>query len=350
MLLAGIAWNDAGFEVAFRDADGDVPARPRHLHAGTSAELIEHLSRLHDELPDALVCVIDSTDGMVDGGLLARGVRVVRADPWLLPRRTGFGSVDADTLARAGVNRLAELTSLVLGEGTLTGRSSDHARHERDSAGTLASMTEAGRCLVRGRGGEDDPVVALTFDDGPNPPWTGRVLDVLDSYQVPATFFCVGLHADGHREELTRMVEAGHRIGNHTWSHPFLPDLSWPEVQEQLERTDEAIGREARQEERLFRPPYGAGTASMFATVGQDPATTTVLWDVDTNDWSMPGSHAIAAAALAQARPGSIVLMHDGGGDRSQTVEALPRIIDGLMGRGFRFARVDDPDVGFAGA
>jgi peptidoglycan/xylan/chitin deacetylase (PgdA/CDA1 family) len=285
---------------------------------------------------------------MLDGALSVRGVRVVRADPWLLPRRTGFGSVDADTLALAGAERPGDLTQLVLEEGTLTGRSADHARAAEDSAVTVAAMTEEGRCLVRGRADGDDPVVALTFDDGPNPPWTGRILDVLDSYHVPATFFCVGLHASGHAEVLSRMVEAGHRIANHTWSHPFLPDLTWLEVQEQLDRTDEAIGRETRQERRLFRPPYGSGTASQFSRLGADSATTTVLWDVDTNDWSMPGSDAIAASAVDRSGPGSIVLMHDGGGDRSQTAAALPSVIEGLMTRGFRFARVED--VGFTGA
>jgi peptidoglycan/xylan/chitin deacetylase (PgdA/CDA1 family) len=108
------------------------------------------------------------------------------------------------------------------------------------------------------------------------------------------------------------------------------------------------IGRESQREDRLFRPPYGSGTPDLFSGLARDPATTVALWDVDTNDWSMPGRDAIAASVLDQARPGSIVLMHDGGGDRSQTADALPAVIEGLLTRGFRFARVDD--VGFAGA
>src|SRR4051794_35814520 len=343
MLFAGIAWSATGFDVAVLDAAGRVTAAP--LHFGTSQQLVEHLCRLEEEAAHELLCVMDSSNGMVDGALLARHVRVVRADPWVLPRRTGFGSVDADSLARAAVDRLAELTPLVLDEGTLTGRSSDHAGHAGDSAETVAALTEEGTCLVRGAADDDDPVVALTFDDGPNPPWTGRILDVLDRYEVPATFFCVGLQAAGHPEEPARMTEAGHRVANHTWSHPFLPDLSWPDVQLQLDRTDEVIGRDPGRDTRLFRPPYGSATPAMFTRIAQDPGTTVVLWDVDTADWSMPGSRAIAASVLDQTRPGSIVLMHDGGGDRSQTVEALPAVIEGLKTRGFRFARLGN--VGF---
>jgi peptidoglycan/xylan/chitin deacetylase (PgdA/CDA1 family) len=307
------------------------------------AQLIEHLSRLAEVAGDDLVCVVESTNGMVDGGLMARGLRVYRADPWVLPQRPVLGSVAAATLAHSAVDRLADLTSLSPGEGSLTGRDEDHALHAGESAEVLAAMTATGRCLVRGGDGPEEPRVALTFDDGPNPPWTGRVLDILDAYEVPATFFCVGLHATGHPEELTRMWEAGHRVGNHTWSHPFLPDLTPPELEEQLLRTDEAVaadmGPSAR---RLFRPPYGSGTPEVFTRLQADPATTVVLWDVDTTDWAMPGAEAIASAAVEHARPGSIVLMHDGGGDRSQTVGALPAIIETLLGRGLRLVTVDD--------
>ena len=345
MFFAGIAWSTAGFDVDVRDSAGQPAAPSRHF--GTTGSLVDHLVRLPAQGADPLVCVIDSTNGMVDGHLLSRGIRVVRADPWNLPPRTTFGSVGAETLARTAADRLADLTPLALTEGTLTARSADHARAADDSAATLTTMTEQGGCLAHGRADAEDPVVALTFDDGPNPPYTDRILDVLDRYEVPATFFCVGLHAHAHAEHLARMTESGHRVANHTWSHPFLPDLAWPEVRAQLDRTDDAIGREPRNERRLFRPPYGSGTPEVFSRLGADPATTTVLWDVDTADWSMPGPEAIRTTVLQRVRPGSIVLMHDGGGDRAHTVNALPAVIEGLLSRGFRFARVDT--VGFAG-
>ena len=343
MLVAGIAWNAAGFDVAFRDtAGGDAPP-PRRFAAGRVAELTDQLGALGGVSADELVCVVESTDGMVDGGLMARGVRLYRADPWQLPDRPVLGSVAADTLARAGVERLPELTPLTLTDGSLTGRDADHAHHAEACSEVLAAMTADGRCLLRARDDPDDPRVALTFDDGPHPPYTGRILDILEAYAVPATFFCVGLHASGHPEELARMRESGHRVGNHTWSHPFLPDLSSAELEEQLQRTDEAIEAGAGPAPgRLFRPPYGSGTPQVFAHLRDDPATTVVLWDVDTVDWSMPGAPAIAASVSEQARPGSIVLMHDGGGDRSQTVEALPSIVEDLLGRGLRLVTVDE--------
>jgi peptidoglycan/xylan/chitin deacetylase (PgdA/CDA1 family) len=341
MRFAGIAWTACGFDVALLAADGTPAAPVEHFPAGSGRRLLEHLTAL-DRPEDPLVCVVESTNGMVDGGMMAAGLRVHRADPWNLPDRPGFGSVDATTLARAAVTGLPELTRLVLDEGSLTGRGADHERGVRDAAPGLATLTAAGRCFTAGdRNGEK--TIALTFDDGPNPPHTNRVLDVLDSYGVPATFFCVGLHASAHTEELARMAEAGHGFGNHTWSHPFLPDLSARELALQLERTDEAIAAGGGStKRRMFRPPYGSRSPEVLSWMNADDDHTVVLWDVDAEDWAMPGAEAITRTVLDQARPGSIVLMHDGGGDRSQTGEALPAVIEGLLERGYRFALVED--------
>jgi peptidoglycan/xylan/chitin deacetylase (PgdA/CDA1 family) len=140
------------------------------------------------------------------------------------------------------------------------------------------------------------------------------------------------------------MTEAGHGLGNHTWSHPFLPDLTVGEFALQLERTDEALAAAGRlPERRLFRPPYGSRSPEALAWLGaQDDGPTMVLWDVEADDWAMPGAAAITGTVLDQARPGSVVLLHDGGGDRSQTAEALPGIIEGLLADGYRFARVEE--------
>jgi peptidoglycan/xylan/chitin deacetylase (PgdA/CDA1 family) len=341
MRVAGIAWSSAGFDVVVLDGEGRPTASPVHFAAGRVAALTAHLHDLDGASAEPLVCVVDSTNGMLDGGLMSAGLHVRRADPWQLPGRPAFGSVDAGSLARAGVSHLSELAELVIEGGTLTGRSADHARCLQESEPATAALMEAGRCLVRA--GEDSDVVALTFDDGPNPPHTNGVLDVLERYGVPATFFCVGLHAGAHREELARMAAAGHRVANHTWSHPFLPDLSARELAVQLERTDEAVAAGAGdQGRRLFRPPYGSRTPEILSWIGQDDAAgDVVLWDVDAGDWALPGADAIARTVLEQSRGGSIVLMHDGGGDRSQTVEALPTIIEGLLERGLRFTTVD---------
>jgi peptidoglycan-N-acetylglucosamine deacetylase len=342
MRFAGIAWTDRGFDVAVLDAAGAPVAPPSTFPAGSVRSLTEALVAM-DRPDQPLVCVVESTNGMVDGGLMAAGLRVHRADPWTLPARPALGSVDATTLARAAATRLPELTRLVLEEGSLTGRSADHARGVRDAEPGMRALTAAGRCVTSGPRTGDDTVIALTFDDGPHPPFTNRILDVLDRYEVPATFFCVGLHASAHSEELARMAESGHGFGNHTYSHPFLPDLSARELAIQLERTDEAIAAGGgTTKRRMFRPPYGSRSAEVLSWLAADDDSTVVLWDVDASDWAMPGADAIARTVLDQARPGSIALMHDGGGDRWQTAEALPAIIEGLLAGGYRFALVDE--------
>ena len=343
MRVAGIGWTERGFEVALADESGGPAAPLVRIPAGQVGALTEHLLTLNGSGDQPLVCVVESTNGMVDGGLMAAGLRVHRADPWHLPERPAFGSVDAQTLARTGATRLADLPRLVLEEGSLTGRSADHAAGITSSERELAVLTAAGQCLTHGDRERHGKRIALTFDDGPNPPYTGRILDVLARYGVPATFFCVGLHASAHTEELARMVEAGHGLANHTWSHPFLGDLTPQELITQLERTDEALatgtGIEGR---RKFRPPYGSRTPEILSRLAADDSTTVVLWDVDTEDWAMPGVDVITRNVLEQAKPGSIALMHDGGGDRSQTAEALPAIIEGLLADGYEFALVDD--------
>jgi peptidoglycan/xylan/chitin deacetylase (PgdA/CDA1 family) len=313
-----------------------------HLPAGSAAALLSMLRELDDQAEHQLVCVVESTNGMVDGGLMAAGLTVHRADPQHLPARPEFGSVDAGTLAFTGARRLADLPLLEPAGGSLTGRGEDAERTSSASEPALQALTAAGRCVTAGPAG-GPPRVALTFDDGPNPPWTGRALDVLARYGVPATFFCVGLHAAGHPDEVRRIVEEGHGLGNHTWSHPFLPDLTPRELRLQLDRTDEVLEQAAGTPPlRLFRPPYGSRTPEVLAWLGRDGGPTTVLWDVDTEDWAMPGAQAIAAAVQRQAGPGSIVLMHDGGGDRRQTVEALPAVIEGLLERGVELVRVEE--------
>ncbi|MFB7950080.1 polysaccharide deacetylase family protein [Kitasatospora phosalacinea] len=343
MRFSGVAWTGSGFEVAVLDGSGRPAAPEARFAAGLTGAVTAHLLGLQREFAAAgeqLVTVVDSTNGMLDGGLTAAGLAVYRADPWVLPARPAFGSVPAAELARAAVRDLAAVVPLGTDTGTMGGRSAEMVAAIDASAPELERMIRSGRCLWGNTG--DRPVVALTFDDGPNPPHTDRILDVLDRYAVPATFFCVGLHALAHRALLERMAAAGHQIANHTWSHPYLPDLSRTELLDQLARTDEALAKAVGEDPgpRMFRPPYGGRTPEVLRWIGESGATV-VLWDVEPCDWSLPGPEAITRAVLDQVRPGALVLLHDGGGDRSQTVAALPAVIEGLTARGYGFARVD---------
>ncbi|SDZ00721.1 Peptidoglycan/xylan/chitin deacetylase, PgdA/CDA1 family [Amycolatopsis xylanica] len=335
MLYAGIGWTAAGFEVAVVDGNGRGDRPAVRFAADRSKEIASYLKGLGGPV----TTVVDSTNGMLDGGFMAAGLDMYRADPAILPRRPDFGSVPAAELARAAWRDPASVVRLVIESGSLTGRLDEHRAAMASSDEALAAMTAAGRSVAHGDRSRQQ--IALTFDDGPHPPYTGRILDVLESYGVCATFFCVGLNAGARGEDVQRMVEQGHGLGNHTWSHPYLPDLSTTELADQLTRTGDVIEAAAGTAPAFFRPPYGSRTPAVLRSLA-NLGTRIALWDVDTEDWAMPGPDVIAHTVLSQARPGSIVLMHDGGGDRSQTVAALPAVIEGLLARGLEFVRVED--------
>jgi peptidoglycan-N-acetylglucosamine deacetylase len=185
--------------------------------------------------------------------------------------------------------------------------------------------------LVRHRGGGQAKQVALTFDDGPSP-FTSGVIKALDRHGARGTFFAVGQEVAGRQSALRRALRHGHEIGNHTMHHQMLPPTS------DLRATSSLIRRTTGFKPCSFRPPGGALSLGL-ARGARAAGMTTVLWDVDTRDWSGVGSATIKARATA-VRPGSIVLMHDGGGNRAQTVVALPSIISELKRRGFELVTV----------
>ncbi|WP_405809342.1 polysaccharide deacetylase family protein [Streptomyces sp. NBC_01520] len=336
MLYSGVSWGATGYEVEVLDHEGNHAAAPARFSVSETDAMIVYLR----DLGGKAAHVVDSTNGLLDGRMMAAGLAVYRADPHVLPERPLFGSVEAADLARAAQRDLSALTLLERDRGTQTGREDDLEAGIAASTLAIDALTGAGRCL--GAGTRDRLEVALTFDDGPNPPYTGQIMDVLEQYGIPATFFCIGLNAGGQAEEISRMRDQGHGLGNHTWSHPFLPELSRKQLEEQITRTGDTIAQAGGgAAPTLFRPPYGSRTPDVTRWLG-DLDSTIVLWDVDPSDWSMPGAGVIARTVLEQTRPGSIILLHDGGGDRSQTVAALPMIIEGLLARGYSFALVDD--------
>jgi peptidoglycan/xylan/chitin deacetylase (PgdA/CDA1 family) len=336
MRYAGISWDEAGYQVELLDDDGRPAGGPARFGPGEGEPLAGYLRAAGP----GLVTVVDSTNGVLDGRLMAAGLEVYRADPPQLPERPLLGSAPARALALAARRDLSALARLTISTGSQTGRERELEAGIAASAGVADAMTAAGRCLRHGR--RDRQEIALTFDDGPLPPYTGQVLDILERYAVPATFFCVGLNASAHPAEVARMAALGHALGNHTWSHPFLPDLSGPQLRAQLGRTGEAIAAASGGgAPELFRPPYGSRDADVMRWL-RDAGPTVVLWDVEPFDWALPGSDAISTMVLDECRPGSVILLHDGGGDRAQTVAALPAIIEGLLDRGLCFARAGD--------
>jgi peptidoglycan/xylan/chitin deacetylase (PgdA/CDA1 family) len=339
MLYAGIAWTGDGYEAVVLDRTGRPAADPTCWGAARVAELIAWLLETGDRCGRPPVVVVDSTNGLLDGPMTAAGLEVYRADPWLLPPRPVFGSVSARQLAERARTGSAALARLTVEGGSLGGREEEFHRGVQRSAPARAALAAAGRCFEHGP--RDRPRVALTFDDGPDPVFTRRVLDILGRYGARATFFCVGHHVAAMPEQVRRIAAEGHELGNHTWSHPFLPDLTPTQLREQVERTSEAVERVTGRAPECFRPPYGSQSPEVLAALSALPATL-ALWDLDSRDWARPGPERIAATVLEGARPGSVVLMHEGGGDRRQTVLALPAIVEGLSARGLELVTVGE--------
>lgn len=181
--------------------------------------------------------------------------------------------------------------------------------------------------------GSGQKVVALTFDDGPGDA-TEAILQILAEKGVKATFFVLGQCAAEMPELIQKERSAGHEIENHTWNHPDLATLSADQIRDQITRTSPLIGGSD-----YLRPPYGSYNSTVTQVAGS-LGIRLVLWDVDTRDWESRNADAIVEQVKVQIRPGAIILMHDGGGDRAATVAALPRVIDWLFDQGYAFATV----------
>nr|WP_228390663.1 polysaccharide deacetylase family protein [Streptomyces smaragdinus] len=176
--------------------------------------------------------------------------------------------------------------------------------------------------------------MALTFDDGPHPSQTPAILRILRRYDVRATFFVIGENIPWNRDVLKAVVADGHVVGNHSYTHPQLDLIGTDRVRRELTRTSDLIERTIGAPPRLARAPYGMWDERglrICAELGMEP----FQWNIDTNDWAEPGTRAITSAVLTGARPDAIVLSHDGGGDRWQTVSALESYLPRLLDQGY---------------
>lgn len=174
-------------------------------------------------------------------------------------------------------------------------------------------------------------VAYLTFDDGPNPTYTPQVLALLKRYDAHATFFMIGSAAKANPSLVKRVRAEGHVVGNHTYSHPWLTHLNAGGVRDQLRRTDAAVGRTT-----CMRPP-GGFVNNTVRNVAAAEGKRVVMWSVDPSDWARPGVQNIIGRIVPRTHVGSIVLMHDGGGPRTQTVTALATVLSRLSAQGYRF-------------
>ncbi|OAR23212.1 oligosaccharide deacetylase [Streptomyces sp. ERV7] len=176
--------------------------------------------------------------------------------------------------------------------------------------------------------------MVLTFDDGPDPRYTPEILRTLREYDVRAMFFVCGEMATDNRDLLREMHDDGHVIGNHSWTHPLLIKMAREAVREEMTRTSEVVEEVLGERPQWFRAPYGAWNRNSFqigAELGMEP----MGWTLDTLDWTTPGTETIVRRVRDGAAPGVVVLSHDAGGDRTQSVAALRTYLPRLLTSGY---------------
>lgn len=181
-------------------------------------------------------------------------------------------------------------------------------------------------------------VVALTLDDGPSSQYTPQILKLLEQHQIKATFCMIGEQIAGNRSLVSEVAAAGHTIVNHTWNHADQSKLSLSGVRSQISRANDALGA-VGVTPSIFRAPYGAWSHTVYEACAQ-ARLRPLDWSVDPRDWSRPGVNTIVSRIMRNTRTGSIILEHDGGGDRSQTVAALRIVLPQLLDDGYRFTSV----------
>ncbi|HSX44869.1 MAG TPA: polysaccharide deacetylase family protein [Candidatus Saccharimonadales bacterium] len=172
---------------------------------------------------------------------------------------------------------------------------------------------------------EIEACIALTFDDGPNPLTTPKILDALEGVHAQATFFVIGNRVAPNQLLLKRMQTDGDEVGNHSWSHPDFTRLTVPEIQDQISKTQAAVVTAGLPAPQYFRPPYESRNHLVHQAVNMP----FILWNVDPKDWARKSADDITANTIATVKPGSVIIFHD---SLSQTVEALPKILNELKG------------------
>ncbi len=220
----------------------------------------------------------------------------------------------------------------------VTGMSGSSVTAQPHTSNVRVKPTKPGRKVFGAS--MNGPYVALTFDDGPHPVNTPRILDILNKYGAKATFYVLGERVQRHPSILARAVAAGHEIGVHTWDHPSLTSISRDAVKSQMDRSIAAInsatgGRKLR----TMRPPYGAINSSLVDYFTNEYGMTTVMWNVDTNDWRRPGVSVVTSRAVDSAKSGSIILLHD---IHAPSADAVEGIVKGLQARGFQIVTVSE--------
>ena len=328
-----------------------VDGHPRRLEAGTTVTELEqtgYLAGHRGRMVSVSGEVLEQSSGtparVWRNGKEATGDRIIY-DGDVITSADGQNAVEQVVVRREPV----PFTTRIVGTGPLIALASAGAVGVRQMSVGMVSGEEVTSSvvvkpvpMVVKRYGKNtrQKVVALTFDDGPWPGQTERILHILRQYKVKGTFFLVGYLAQKNPALARKIASEGHLVGNHTAGHRMLTRLDTAGVDDQIERGERIIVKSTGEKPLWFRPPGGNISPAVWARV-RKAHLKVALWTVDPQDWTRPGAKRIAHDVVVHTRPGSIVLLHDGGGNRAQTIRALPVIIRALQSRGYRFVTLD---------
>lgn len=187
----------------------------------------------------------------------------------------------------------------------------------------------------------DANMIALTFDDGPHPKYTMEILEILEEYDIPATFFFVGENVSYYQDTAREVARRGHEIGNHTYSHPCVNKQSQAAFRDELTRCEDIIKRVVGVCPKLFRPPQGSWNTRVYE-IARERDYSVILWDLDTLDWAHTPSENISNYILENVKSGNIILMHDYHSGGCTTTDALRMFIPNLIEQGYRFVTVSE--------
>lgn len=205
----------------------------------------------------------------------------------------------------------------------------------------LVSSLSAAEAPIVSKVPNGENMIALTFDDGPHPVHTEKILEILDRYGVKATFFVIGENAESYPELVEAEERSGHEVANHSFAHSYLKNVPKDELEREIDRTRSIISDITESDSTLLRPPGGLFGKDLIDSV-KASGIKIVLWSVDTRDWEHPSSATVVKRVLDTVKSGDIILMHDYIAGKSPTPEALETVIPTLLDRGFKFVTVSE--------
>jgi peptidoglycan/xylan/chitin deacetylase (PgdA/CDA1 family) len=202
---------------------------------------------------------------------------------------------------------------------------------------TMPTVPPAGAKVSYSQVNITEKVLAMTFDDGPHPSLTPKLLDILKARNIKCTFFVIGKQVKMYPNIIRRMIAEGHEVANHTWTHASLTSRSDDQIRSELKQSEDALVEVANYRPQLIRPPYGAINTRIKQLMYSEFGYPTIMWSVDPQDWRRPGVSVVTSRLVNGAHPGAIMLAHD---IHPPTIEAMPAMFDQLLAKGYQFVTV----------